>query len=130
MRCMTNFARTHAGVGQLTNTRSLDRSAARKSRDIIRCNSFSHFACGRDFTYWMTRTGYLPASCWRAAENIAWGSGAYGSPGSIFRAWMNSPGHRENILSPSYSAIGVGLVTGRLEGHRAHVWTQHFGRHC
>jgi len=130
MRCMTNFARNHAHLRTLANAPELDASATRKSGDIVRCNSFSHFACGRDFTYWMKRTGYLPANCWRAGENIAWGSGQYSSVREIFTAWIHSPGHRENILSSSYGNIGVGLDVGRLDGHEAHVWTQHFGTHC
>lgn len=130
MRCMTNYARSRAGLRRLRDTRSLDTSARRKSGDIIRCRSFSHFACGRDFTYWMKRTGYLPGGCWRAGENIAWGSGAYATVRSIFSAWIHSAGHRENILGRGFGNFGVGLRAGRLRGHNAHVWTQHFGTHC
>src|SRR3954451_10832509 len=49
MRCMTNFARRHAGLGDLGNAVSLDHSAVRKTDDMIRCDSFSHYACGRQF---------------------------------------------------------------------------------
>lgn len=130
MRCMTNFARRHANRKVLADTSELDASATRKSGDIVRCDAFSHYACGRDFTYWMKRTGYLRANCWRAAENIAWGSGSYASVRTIFTAWIHSPGHRENILSPEFGNFGVGLDVGRLAGQDAHVWTQHFGKHC
>ena len=131
MRCMTNFARRHAGRGPLGEVRTLDRSAGHKSRDILRCDSFSHYACGRDFTFWMRRVGYIPTSCWRAGENIAWGTGDYGTVRSIFRAWMHSPEHRENILASDYGQFGVGLDVGPLGPHRrAHVWVQHFGSHC
>src|SRR3954469_25229462 len=99
MRCMTNYARRHANRAKLVDDSELDRSAGMKSRDIVRCDSFSHFACGRDFTYWMLHFGYLTSGCWRAGENIAWGSGSYGTVRSVFSAWMHSPGHRENILS-------------------------------
>ncbi len=130
MRCLTDFARRHRGMHGLGDDSELDRSALHKSGDIIRCDSFSHYACGRDFTYWMQRTGYIPARCWRAAENIAWGTGSYGSARSIFNAWLHSPGHRENIMGP-YGQIGVGLQVGGLSGHGdAHVWVQHFGSHC
>jgi uncharacterized protein YkwD len=130
MRCMTNFARGHTGMGGLAEARDLDRSARDKSDDILRCDSFSHYACGRQFTYWMERVGYIPARCWRAGENIAWGSGKLGTVRSIFRAWIHSPEHRANILG-SYSQIGVGLKVGRLAGHAdVNVWTQHFGSHC
>src|ERR1700761_4872498 len=57
MRCMTNYARTHDGLGDLGKAADLDRSALKKSGDIIRCDSFSHYACGRQFTYWMQRSG-------------------------------------------------------------------------
>jgi uncharacterized protein YkwD len=130
MRCMTDYARGQAGMGTLADAADLDRSARDKSGDILRCDSFSHDACGRQFTYWMERVGYIPAQCWRAGENIAWGIGDLASVRAIFRAWIYSPGHRENILG-SYDQIGVGLEVGRLEGRDGvHVWTQHFGSHC
>jgi uncharacterized protein YkwD len=130
MRCMTNFARQKDGLGKLGNTGDLDHSAGRKSGDIIRCDSFSHFACGRQFTYWMKRSGYLAARCWRAGENIAWGTGNYASVRSIFVAWLHSPEHRANLLG-RYSQIGIAVEVGNLQGHRkAHVWTQDFGSHC
>jgi Cysteine-rich secretory protein family len=130
MHCMTDFARAHDGLGALANAADLDRSAQKKSTDIVRCDSFSHEACGRQFTYWMQRSGYLAARCWRAGENIAWGTGNLASVRSIFVAWLHSPEHRANLLG-RYSSIGIALRIGNLEGHRgAHVWTQDFGSHC
>lgn len=130
MHCMTDFARDHDGLGGLANAADLDRSAGQKSSDIVRCDSFSHEACGRQFTYWMQRSGYLAARCWRAGENIAWGTGNLGSVRSIFVAWLHSPEHRANLLG-RYSSIGIALRIGNLEGHSgAHVWTQDFGSHC
>jgi uncharacterized protein YkwD len=130
MRCMTNFARTHAGLAKFGDTAALDNSAARKNSDILRCDNFSHYACGRQFTYWMQRNGYLAARCWRAGENIAWGTMGQGTVRSIFIAWLHSPEHRANILG-RYSQIGIALSVGNLEGHAdAHVWTQDFGSHC
>jgi uncharacterized protein YkwD len=129
MRCLTNFARRGRGLPPMAAVQSLERAARRKSADILRCDSFSHEACGRAFTYWMERFGYL-GDCSSAGENIAWGTGSLGSVRSIFRAWMKSPGHRENILGP-FEEIGVGLRIGRLEGSPgAHVWTQDFGSRC
>lgn len=130
MRCLSNFARAHAGLGELGDADSLDRSARDKVGDILRCDSFSHFACGRQFTYWMERVGYVPARCWRAGENLAWGTGQAASAREIFRAWIHSPEHRANILG-RYSQIGIGLAVGGLDGRaEVHVWTQHFGSHC
>lgn len=129
MRCMTDYARKRAGLPHLAATEQLDGSARGKAGDILRCDEFSHFACGREFTYWMAESGYL-SGCWRAGENLAWGTGEQGSVRSIFRAWMRSPGHRQNILG-DFSQLGVSVRVGELDGLvETHVWTQHFGSHC
>ena len=125
MRCLVNFARRGRGLPGFKASNVLARAAERKSADILRCGSFSHEACGRPFTYWIERLGYPDCG---AGENIAWGSGRLASVRSIFRSWMRSQGHRENILG-AYEEIGVGLRVGNLEGFSgAHVWTQSFGR--
>ncbi len=98
MRCMTNYARGRSGLGPLGDAKALDRSARAKSADIIRCDEFSHEACGREWTYWIARFGYLSGSCWRAGENIAWGDGSMATVRSIFTGWVHSPGHLANIL--------------------------------
>lgn len=126
---MTNYARERRGLQALGGARALDRAGARKAADILRCDEFSHEACGRDFTYWLRRFGYTRGGCWRAGENIAWGNGSLGSVRAIFRAWLHSPGHRGNILG-EYTQLGLGFRVGTLEGnHGAHVWTQEFGSH-
>lgn len=130
MLCMTNFARANAGLGPLAEAGELDRSAASKAGDVLQCDSFSHFACDREFTYWIREAGYIGEGCWHAGENLAWGSGEYGSVRAIFQAWMNSPTHRKNILG-DYDQVGIALLAGDLEGHRgARVWVSHFGSHC
>jgi uncharacterized protein YkwD len=130
MLCLIEFARHKAGLPGLASSSELARSAREKSDAILRCDSFSHFACHRYFTFWMRRVGFLPAQCWRVAENLAWGRGVRGSARRAMRALIHSPEHRRNIFG-NYTLIGVGLKAGRLNGHaNAHVWTQHFGSHC
>lgn len=130
MRCMTDFARANAGLAGLAESPVLAQSAAAKVEDVIRCDSFSHFACGREFTYWIEQGGYTSVPCWQVGENLAWGTGEYGTVRSIFRAWMASPEHRENILG-SYEEVGIDLRVGSLAGQDgAHVWAQHFGNQC
>ncbi|HEX5761980.1 MAG TPA: CAP domain-containing protein [Solirubrobacterales bacterium] len=129
MRCLVNAARRRAGRAPVVASGKLGRAAGLKSRDILRCDDFDHEACGRDFTYWIERVGYLADAC-GAGENIALGSGSFATARAIFRAWINSPGHRRNILG-SFDDLGVGLEIGRLNGRAGvHVWTQHFGRRC
>ncbi len=130
MRCLINFARKRQGLGRFRPSKKLDVSAGRKSSDIKRCGSFDHYACGRDFTFWMRRVGYA-SRCWTAAENIAWGQGSRGNVRSIFKAWLRSPGHRANMFSRAYNNVGVGLRKGRFQGaNGAMIWTTHFGKRC
>jgi uncharacterized protein YkwD len=130
MLCLTNFARAQTGEPALEGTQQLQESATDKAEDILRCDSFSHYACGREFTYWIRASGYLSTQCWRAGENLAWGTGQYGTVRSIFRAWMRSPEHRANILG-NFTQVGIDRDGGTLEGHAGTiVWTQHFGSHC
>ena len=128
MLCLVNRARASRGLEALGAPPSLAGAADRKSGDILRCDEFSHEACGREFTYWIERSGYGGCS-W--GENIAYGSGGYATPRKIFGLWMHSAGHRQNILG-QYTDIGIGLRVGELAGDRgAHVWTQEFGsRDC
>jgi uncharacterized protein YkwD len=130
MRCMTDFAREQAGLGALADSPQLDLSSADKGADVLRCDSFSHTACGREFTYWMRQAGYMSEACWHVGENLAWGVGTYGTVRSIFQAWMRSPEHRQNILG-NYEALGLSRQVGNLEGQaNTVVWTAHFGSHC
>jgi uncharacterized protein YkwD len=128
MLCMTNFARATDGLRALAASRQLGHAADQKSADIVNCDEFSHEACGRPFTFWDQRYGYLKG-CWKAAENIAWGTGADSTVRAIFTAWLESPEHHANILGP-YKEIGIGLRVGGVEGYEdAAVWTQDFGSH-
>ena len=49
---------------------------------------------------------------WVLGENLAWGTGSYGTPRGALDAWMDSPGHRANILKRSFRDMGVGVVLG------------------
>lgn len=130
MECMVGYARAHSGLGQLAQSETLHQSALEKSADILRCDSFSHFACGREFSYWIKAAGYTSTPCWRIGENLAWGDGEYGSVRSIFLAWMRSPTHRANLLG-EYEETGISLQVGTLEGEPGtRVWAEHFGSHC
>jgi uncharacterized protein YkwD len=127
MLCLVNHARRRSGLRKYRVTSSLGWSAKKKARDILRCR-FSHTACGRQFDFWIKRSGYIGRSGWAVGENIAWGSGSLGNVRSIFVAWMKSPGHRSAILDRVYRDVGVGVSQGTFEGYRgARVWVMHFG---
>jgi uncharacterized protein YkwD len=58
-------------------------------------------------------TTYLRgAPTWSLGENLSWGSGTSSTPQAIVAAWMQSPGHRANLLSPCFRDVGVGIATG------------------
>ncbi|MBA2630707.1 MAG: hypothetical protein H0U84_06765 [Thermoleophilaceae bacterium] len=129
MYCLINYARERSGVPALTPT-ALMESAARKARDIMRCQQFSHTACGRDYAFHIRAVGY-GGSCWAAGENLAYGTGSLGAPRSIMSGWLNSTGHRQNMLYPSFRHYGIGLVRGTLRGASgAQVWVTHLGYRC
>jgi uncharacterized protein YkwD len=51
-----------------------------------------------------------------AGENLAWGSGPYGTAGAVVQAWLASPEHRANLLRASFTRIGLGVVRGTFLG--------------
>lgn len=130
MLCLIGEARERYGLPALSQSAALDGSAIEKNGDLLRCNEFSHTACGREFTFWIRESGYMSAECWRAGENLAWGVEDEGTVTAIFRAWMRSDAHRENILG-DFEETGIDLQVGQLGGLTGvHLWTQHFGSHC
>jgi uncharacterized protein YkwD len=130
MLCLIAYARTAGGLPTLSPQPALEISAAQKSRDILDCDEFSHFACGREFTFWIRASGYMSVPCWHVGENIAWGRGAEGTARSIFIALMRSELHRHNILG-SYTSVGLDTRVGNIGWQgTVQVWTQHFGAQC
>jgi uncharacterized protein YkwD len=99
-----NQARNSRGLSSLAKTTALGRAAAQRCNEII--SRFSHTRPnGRS---WSTVLAQFGISYSRAGENIAYG---YSSPRSVHNAWMNSSGHRANILRSSFRNAGVGHCT-------------------
>ena len=110
--CVVNAERARHGLRPLGLDPRLSSAARRHAIDMARKNFFAHNSLdGSTFLDRIRSSGYLRgARGWAVGENIAWGSGAQASPRAIGRAWMASPGHRANILSPSYRELGVGVA--------------------
>jgi uncharacterized protein YkwD len=129
MRCLINYARHQAGVGSVSDQKSLEKAAGRKAGDVMRCG-FSHTACGRPADIYARRFGYMTGS-YSWGENLAWGRGSLGSPRMILKAWLNSPPHRETMLNGTFEHLGLGLKRGSFDGHaNAAVWVLELGCHC
>ena len=116
--CLLNIERSRRGLRPLKANRKLRRAAARHARDMDARNYFNHNSLGgSSFVDRIRRAGYLRgARSWVVGENLAWGTSTLASPRSIMRAWMNSPGHRANILNRRFKEIGVGISLGAPQG--------------
>src|SRR5918999_4092295 len=116
--CLLNAERRRRGLRPLRRDRRLARAARRHARDMDARNYFNHTSrSGASFVDRIRRAGYLRgARGWSVGENLAWGTGGLGTPQAIVRAWMNSPGHRDNILNGRFREIGVGISPGAPVG--------------
>jgi uncharacterized protein YkwD len=112
--CLINGERADHGLAPLAAEGRLATAASAFAADLVAGSYFSHTGRdGSDVLDRIERTGYIPEDRpWRVGENLAWGTGALATPAAIMRAWMNSPGHRENVLNAAYREIGVGVVAG------------------
>lgn len=121
---LVNQERAKAGLPPLKRNTDLDYAARYHAQDMHDDNYFSHdtfdgsvFVCDT----WQRLSNYYPTTGWRG-ENIA---GGYTTPGNVMNGWMNSSGHKANILNSNYREIGVGYYYGP-SGYN-HYWVQDFG---
>lgn len=112
---LVNEIRAENGLKALTYDWELSRVARFKSQDMKDNNYFAHNSPVYGTPFQMIRN--FGISYRTAGENIAKG---YKTPQAVVNGWMNSPGHRANILSSSYTKIGVGYVPS------GNYWTQMF----
>jgi uncharacterized protein YkwD len=126
MICALNYARVRDGLKALPVSPLLQRSAHLKALDIIRCQDFSHAACGKDPHAVADEVGY---------PNVDWGENIYAGPGP-FRAarigadrWLNSPHHRENLFRTEWTEQGISVVVAKhFKGQdKVAIWVSEFG---
>jgi len=112
---LVNVERRKAGLPELSQDWQLSRVARYKSQDMKDRGYFSHTSPTYGSPFEMMRS--FGISYRSAGENIAKGQS---TPAAVVTAWMNSSGHRANILNKSFTHIGVGYVAG------GNYWTQMF----
>lgn len=113
---LVNAERKKAGLNELVWDETVTTAAMTRSKEIEK--SFSHTRPdGRGFGTAITDLGITYRG---AGENIAWGQK---TPEAVMNAWMNSEGHRANILNPNFKKIGVGY---RTNSQGTTYWTQLF----
>lgn len=115
---LVNVERARAGLPALKTNWQLSRVARYKSADMANRGYFSHTSPTYGSPFRMMESFGLRFSA--AGENIAYGQR---TPAEVMRDWMNSPGHRSNILSRNYTEIGVGLAKNK---NGVCYWTQMF----
>ena len=120
---LTNLERLKAGLPALQRQPNLQESATWMAQDMAERNYFSHQdSGGRSMSARIIGFRY---SDYRAlGENIAMGQR---TPEEVVEAWMKSPGHRANILSPKFSEIGVGFIRATDRSSGGGYWVQDFG---
>jgi uncharacterized protein YkwD len=128
--CLVNVERRDHGLPALRANDDLERAAQRHSEDMVDRHFFDHDSPGgttvRDR---VARTGYLRgARRWSLGENIGWASRTLSSPAGMVKGWMESPGHREIILTRTFREAGVGIAMGTPSGRRSGAtFTMDFG---
>ncbi len=115
---LVNAERAKAGLKPLSADPALSRVARYKAADMRDRNYFSHESPTYGSPFKMMKSFGITYRT--AGENIAAGQP---SPQDVMKAWMNSAGHRANILNASFTRIGVGHVTG---GYYSNYWTEMF----
>ncbi|MET9883805.1 CAP domain-containing protein [Streptomyces sp. NPDC006430] len=113
---LVNQERAAAGCSAVSLNAKLTKAAQDHSADMASHSNMSHTGSdGSDPGTRITRAGYA----WTTyGENVAYG---YSTPEKVMEGWMNSQGHRENILNCSFKEIGIGLA------QPGNYWTQDFG---
>lgn len=116
-RCLLNRIRVKNGLTALSGNSLLLQAANGHSQDMVDHHYFSHYDrygnTQHNSTYRVRQTGYLDgASSWYVAENIYWGTLDKSTPQAAVNWWMNSEGHRHNILLPQVREIGIGIARG------------------
>jgi len=113
--CLLNEERAAKGLPAFERSKKLQRAAQKHSARMTGSGCFEHQCPGEgDLVSRLGTVDYLLGGLlrWVCAENIAWGETTAGTPRAMMDAWMNSAGHRANILNRDLREVGVGFAKG------------------
>jgi uncharacterized protein YkwD len=112
--CLHNQIRAAKGLPALKDNAKLRTAAAGHSADMVGEGFFDHTdPDGDTFVDRILGARYAKQSDgWTLGENLAWGTGDLSTPAGVMNAWMNSAGHKANILKRSYKEVGIGIRLG------------------
>jgi uncharacterized protein YkwD len=112
--CLHNQIRAQRGLPLLKDNAKLRKAANQHSSEMVEEGYFDHTSpSGTTFVDRVLGAGYAKRNdAWSLGENLAWGTGDESTPQNMMNAWMNSAGHKANILKASYREIGIGIRLG------------------
>jgi uncharacterized protein YkwD len=112
--CLHNEVRDKSGLPRLRENAKLRKAAFGHSRKMVQTGFFEHTSpTGATMVDRILRAKYArPNEGWALGENLAWGTGSLGTPRGVVESWLDSPGHRANILKRAFRELGVGVVIG------------------
>jgi uncharacterized protein YkwD len=112
--CLHNQVRAEHDLPALRENKRLRKAALGHSRNMVARGFFAHTTpSGMTMVDRILKARYVGEDDgWMLGENLAWGTGSFATPRGAVRAWMDSPGHRANILKRGYRELGVGVVLG------------------
>ena len=112
--CLHNQIRANAGLPLLKDNAKLRKAATGHSNDMVAEGYFDHTSLNGDtFVDRILDAGYAKRNDgWPIGENLAWGTGELSTPQAIMNAWMNSAGHKANILKKAYKEVGISVRLG------------------
>ena len=109
--CLINAHRRRHGLPKLHVSAELARAARGHARDMVRHSYFDHYGpAGSSPTSRAAAQGYRGVRT--IAENLAYGSGAWGSPAGTVALWLGSAPHRRTLLARSLRDMGIGTARG------------------
>ena len=121
---LVNDARRTAGVKELWYSARV--------HDVCRIRAdelSSYYSHNRpDGTRFSTAFKEVGINYSKCGENIAYGRNMFDTPEEVFKAWMDSPSHRENILSPDYECMAFGLCVLKIGNDTYYYWAQEFAK--
>jgi uncharacterized protein YkwD len=112
--CLHNQIRAQHNLPLLRDNAKLRKAAAGHSSDMVDEGYFDHTTpAGTTFVDRILGAKYAKQTDgWTLGENLAWGTGDLSTPAGVMQAWMNSAGHKANILKRSYREVGIGIRLG------------------
>jgi uncharacterized protein YkwD len=109
---LLNEIRRQHGLSSFSASLPLRNAARAHSADMLANNYFDHDSPTESWDVRINRFVKSPL----IGEDIAWGTGSYGTPEGIVSQWMHSPTHRQIILTAGLHRVGLAFTTGTFEG--------------